>query len=125
MPKVFDARHDSDLLREATIAYSQALLDGVLPDMRLAARGCGYALAVHGSLARDMDIVAIPWAQHCEPKEFLLDRLCGVLAGKLGRAVTIGGDWEPREHGRQACTIILPGFTPEIDFSVTPLATQD
>lgn len=33
------------------------------------ARGCGYALAVHGSVSRDLDLIAVPWtwnAKSCE-----------------------------------------------------------
>jgi len=33
----------------------------------------GYALAVHGSLARDFDLVAIPWAETVSAPEVVLD----------------------------------------------------
>ena len=29
--------------------------------IREAARECGYAIGVHGSLRRDMDLIAVPW----------------------------------------------------------------
>lgn len=115
----FSARADSPTMKRATRAYVECLMDEVLPDLRLTARGCGYALALHGSLARDIDLIAIPWAEQADDPDYLLDRLCGVLSGKLGRALREKA-WTDKPHGRRACTIILPGMCPEIDFSVMP-----
>ncbi|MCP4177226.1 MAG: hypothetical protein GY756_05620 [bacterium] len=36
-----------------------------LPKMRRAARYYGYAIATHGSMERDFDIVVIPWIDDC------------------------------------------------------------
>ena len=33
-------------------------------DFRQAALDCGWALALHGSLANDMDIMAMPWTEN-------------------------------------------------------------
>ena len=33
------------------------------PDLAEIAREHGYALAVHGSLARDFDLIAVPWRE--------------------------------------------------------------
>lgn len=119
MSKHFDARVDSSLLKRATRAFVEVLLDETIPELRLAARGCGYALAIHGSLARDIDIIAIPWEQQADDPELLFERLLGVLAGKFGRAAR-SGDWVDKAHGRRAAMIYLPGMCPEIDFSVMP-----
>ncbi len=35
----------------------------VYPDLAEITRKHGYALAVHGSLARDFDLIAIPWIE--------------------------------------------------------------
>lgn len=38
--------------------------DPKLPDFRLiweVARGCGYAIGLHGSMKRDVDLIAVPW----------------------------------------------------------------
>lgn len=56
----FDARKDSEVQRKAMRAYVGVILGHALGPMQLAARGCGYALTVHGSLARDIDLVAVP-----------------------------------------------------------------
>lgn len=121
----FEPRTDSPTLRAATEAFARTFLDAVMPELRLAARGCGYALAVHGSLARDIDLIAIPWAKHADTADLLVARLLGVLAGKLGRAVYRESEWTDREHGRRAVLFILPGMSPEIDFSVMPCVTEE
>ncbi|RPF70436.1 hypothetical protein [Aurantiacibacter spongiae] len=99
-----------------------AFLDEVLDDLRLAARGCGYALAVHGSRARDIDMIAIPWTEQAEDAKLLVQRLCGVLAGHLGRALPEAeAEWAEKPHGRRAVTIIMAGaMSPEIDLSIMP-----
>tara|TARA_Y100001947_G_C10249325_1_gene265139 strand:+ start:309 stop:701 length:393 start_codon:yes stop_codon:yes gene_type:complete len=118
----FDARADSGALRIATRAFVDAFLGEVLDDMRLAARGCGYAIAVHGTRARDIDMIAVPWVDQADDAKILVERLCGVLAGKLGRALScLDDNWSDRPHGRQAVTIIMPGaMAPEIDLSIMP-----
>jgi hypothetical protein len=37
------------------------LADRLVAPLRATAREHGYALAVHGSLARDIDLIAVPW----------------------------------------------------------------
>ena len=119
----FDARHDSAVLRNASLAFVEAFLADVMPHLTLAARGCGYAIAVHGSRSRDIDMLAVPWVEGADTPELLADRLCGVFSSFMGRAVQAGG-WSDRPHGRRSTTIILPGMCPEIDLSVMPRAAE-
>ena len=43
------------------------------PDLREAALDCGWALGLHGSLASDMDIMAMPWTENAiHPLEMIL-----------------------------------------------------
>lgn len=125
MSDFFEVRADSPSLRAATKAFVETFLSEVLDDLKLAARGCGYALAVHGSKARDIDIIAVPWTSAADTAELLVERLCGALAGKLGRALYRSSDWCVKPHGRRATTIILPGLAPEIDLSVMPRIEQE
>ena len=37
------------------------------PDLREVALDCGWALGLHGSLASDMDIMAMPWTEEAIP----------------------------------------------------------
>lgn len=126
MSRAFDARHDSPILRRATAAFVGQFLDDVLPALRLAARGSGYAITVHGSLSRDIDLVAIPWEERPDTPELLVQRLCGVLAGIVGRALPASAErWVDKPHGRRALTIIMPGYCPEIDLSIMPRVEKE
>ena len=123
MSASFDARKDSHAQRRAMAAYVASLLEDLLPPMRLAARGAGYAIAVHGSLQRDIDLVAIPWTTDAQAADELVERLNGVIAGVLGRACQLG-EWSEKPHGRRALTIITPGDA-EIDLSVMPKGNSE
>lgn len=106
-------------------AFNRALLDIILPPMRNAALDAGYALAVHGSLNRDIDLIAVPWAADCDTKEELVDCLIGAMRGVIKRACK-QGEWAEKSHGRQA--IILLAFCGEnsafIDLSVMPMLKE-
>ena len=117
----FEAGKDCPAIKRATRAFTETLLAEMLPGMQLAARGCGYALAVHGSLARDIDLIAVPWTEHCDTPEYLLQQLKGAVAAQVGRSLTQRDEkWTEKPHGRRSCTIILAGICPEIDLSVMP-----
>lgn len=85
------------------------------------ARFHGYALAVHGSLGRDADFVAVPWIELCSDPETLVDACAEEL------------DWAKRDdhgapglkpHGRLAFNIIDPRSGLFIDLAVMPKAVQ-
>lgn len=95
-----------------------AVYIGLYPMLAEVAREHGYALAVHGTLARDLDLVAVPWIDAaCEPGELaaaLCDRIKYAThphAGPMGPA--------SKPHGRQGWTISL-GNGAFIDLSVMP-----
>lgn len=97
--------------RAAAKALCEAALDGFIDPVRRVARDCGYAIAVHGSLAKDIDLVAIPWSDRaCEP-DILVDKIAAVIAGQFGRCnpMRSGNDngWAQMPHGRQAITLLL------------------
>jgi hypothetical protein len=118
----FEAGKDCPTIKKATRAFSEAFLADALPCLQLASRGCGYALAVHGSLARDIDLIAVPWTASPDTAKLLVERLCGALSALVGRAVyRREEDWAVKPHGRRAVTIILPGICPEIDLSIMPI----
>ena len=54
----------------------------VLPGIRKAARECGYAIGVHGSLMRDFDLIAVPWVEDFKSKDVLAEEIhkaaCGI-----------------------------------------------
>lgn len=62
-----------------------ALFALLMPALREAAKECGYALGLHGSMQRDLDLIACPWVQDAKsPAELVeaLQRSCdGYWAG--------------------------------------------
>lgn len=88
-------------------AYNRALLDLILEPMRLTAREAGYAITVHGSLNRDIDLVCIPWVEHnVWSHDALIDSLCGTIRDITGRAYK-NGQWSIKPHGRRAKTVLV------------------
>lgn len=92
------------------------------PALRDEARLHGYALAVHGSLGRDMDLIAVPWVEDAADAQTLVESLCKV-AGLFIRPPSEKHP-EPclKPHGRSAYTL-LPGGPLFIDLSVMPKVT--
>lgn len=98
----------------------------LLPALRYVAYRCGYALAVHGSLKTDIDLVAIPWRDVSPiPAEALAEQLRQTAEMIIGIAVVRPGDKEPtkKPHGRLVFSFYLvpsgyPG--PYVDLSVMP-----
>ena len=78
----------------------------------------GYALAVHGSLAKDLDLIAVPWTEEVSPPDV-------VLAGITSEfAVRLVGGLTAKNHGRICQTIALPFGGCYLDFSFMPGVSQ-
>jgi hypothetical protein len=77
------------------------------------AKRLGYALALHGSLARDLDIVAVPWTEDAAPPEALVKALAGAFKWEHDKKPT------RKPHGRMAWRILMVGGA-YIDLSVMP-----
>lgn len=87
------------------------------------ARELGYALLVHGSLARDIDLVAVPWAPTAVSAEELVRELeAKVRELDVSPAEQILPTQGPEDkpHGRRAWNIHVQGTY--FDLSVTPRA---
>jgi hypothetical protein len=132
---VSEAKHYPPAARAAAKALCEAVLEGIIEPIRRVARDAGYAITVHGSLARDIDLVAVPWIEHnVSSPDYLAERVAAVIAGQLGRCnihgkSAAGLKWTAKPHGRQAITIMawceLFGSV-DIDFSViTPHPPKD
>lgn len=62
--------------REAITSNGRAAFyASIWPDLRQAAMDCGWALGLHGSLASDMDIMAMPWTGDASPVETMIQTL--------------------------------------------------
>jgi hypothetical protein len=104
------------------LARNTALLEHILEPMRRVARDAGYAITVHGSLARDIDLVAIPCAERTDEPDYLVTRLAAAVASITGRCNAYA-DWEEKPHGRRAKSILVWGErfgSITLDLSVMP-----
>ena len=90
----------------------------ILPRLQEVARSHGYAIAIHGSMIRDMDILATPWIEGASPTKVFLQAMCEEAGGfvptvspddpcKIGECILSDGEAKP--HGRVAYTIAWPG----------------
>lgn len=108
-------------------AYNRALLDIILPPIRRAAKDAGYAVTVHGSLNRDIDLVAIPWVENgVRTQDVLVDLIAGAVRGAIGRCIKSGPP-EKKPHGRLGYSLLAwcGETTAHLDLSVMPaLATE-
>lgn len=102
----FDTRSKDGYYTHRTAGYL-----ALYPVLREAARRCGYALAIHGSVQADLDLLATPWTDEATDEAALVQAVVeasgGTYLGKPGR--------KPR--GRVAHTIHL-GRAGYIDLSV-------
>lgn len=109
-------------------AYNRALLGLILEPMRRAAKDAGYALAVHGSLNRDIDLVAIPWTdRQIWTADALVKSLIGALRGVVGRAHCHDKEPTQKPHGRIAYTLLawVGENSASIDLSIMPHNSED
>lgn len=109
-------------------AYNRALLDLIIGPMRKAAKDAGYALTIHGSLQRDIDLVAVAWVERdvAHPDE-LITSIAGAARGVIGRCnVQVEREGGLRvthkPHGRRAYTLVVwcGENSATLDVSVVP-----
>jgi hypothetical protein len=74
----------------------------IIARVRNVARGHGYAIGVHGSLVRDVDLIAAPWIERASAP----DELAKAIADELGGAVRARAR---RAHGRIGYVVLIPG----------------
>lgn len=104
-----------------------AFFSSRLPAIRQAAMAHGYAIGVHGSMRRDLDLIATPWCEPVSDKEVLARAIAEAACGisRQGKY-----DWEAKPFGRMAtsipcCWVAAPcaAGSGHIDLSVTPIQT--
>lgn len=82
-----------------TIDQMQAFYLARLPAMRDAAKECGYALGLHGSTRRDLDIIAMPWREGAADKDALAHAMQVAACGMYRQGPY---QWERKPAGRVA-----------------------
>jgi hypothetical protein len=106
--------------------------EDLIEPLRIVARSLGYALAVHGSLTRDVDLIAAPWTDDaCDATSLAeairaeAERITGRTAFWMNDDTAQIGDWtrrnpEPKPHGRLGWSIHIAGAGMYVDLSVLP-----
>jgi hypothetical protein len=74
--------------------------ESFLSRVREVARECGYAIAVHGSEARDLDLVAVPWTPEATSADQLVARLCEDVPMVARLPPWLAGNREAKPWGR-------------------------
>lgn len=103
-------------MKDATLAPMYCALYPALAEM---VRRHGYALAIHGTLQRDMDLTCIPWVPAPSDPATVVDEITTKLAL---RSV---GEPEIKEHGREAWTISIGFGECFLDLSFMPRRTPN
>lgn len=116
-------------MKDVSNATAYTLL---IPTLMKAGREVGYAIAVHGSLARDLDLVAIPWTEEAVSAERLVLHLAAAVDGRFrnGGRNKADGTWEMvhgsvpavKPHGRLAWSMHIGHDGLYLDVSVMPRA---
>lgn len=91
-------------------------VDPALPDFVLiqrTARAAGYSIAIHGSLKRDVDLIAVPWTTKAVDWPILVENLCKALNANLV------GQVEQKPFGRIGMILQIDGYYKNIDLSIT------
>lgn len=108
----------------------------LIPALRECARRNGYALAVHGSLAYDIDLIACPWAKGAADAKVLAYALRDVAKAVAGSAQELdkegaanpeyfeNGSPGLKPFGRLCWTFHLGGGSTYIDLSVMPMQAE-
>jgi len=95
----------------------------LLPRIRETAKQLGYAVAIHGTMQRDFDLLATPWVEEAASPEELVnairDQVGGFIIGDLTDLGRITEEPTRKPHGRLSWNICWGG-KPFIDLSITP-----
>lgn len=104
----------------------------MVPHVTAVARQYGYAIGLHGSMARDLDLIAVPWADEAAPVETLVEAIRDAVDGIIRNdPPTEGNKYHQttsnpghKPHGRLAWSIYFAGHRFYIDLSVMPRITR-
>jgi hypothetical protein len=112
--------------RREEIDALRAWYEELLQQLRPVARALGYALTAHGSLERDLELVAVPWTSTAAPARELAFAIGAAAGAEMHRLEAVEeyfqeGSPGSKPHGRLVWTFHLgPQPGPYIDLSVMP-----
>ncbi len=96
-------------------SYAPVYAAALYPELAKLAREHGYALAVHGSLQRDFDLIAVPWVDRPSEPHLLVDAITTAFD------VRVVGSWAEKPHGRLAVSISVGHGFCQLDLSFMPV----
>jgi len=99
--------------------YAPVYAAALYPELAKIFQRHGYALAVHGSLAKDFDLIAIPWSETLSPAEDVIREITD------GYAIRQIGEPTHRRYGRIAYTISIGHGECALDLSFFPDSTKE
>lgn len=102
----------AQLAEDGFVADRAIYYAALYPSLREVAREHGYALALHGSLQKDLDVVAVPWIEGASSERLLVRALTNCAGGVLHQGRT------KKPHMRAAYTIELAAQGGYVDLSV-------
>lgn len=95
----------------------------LLPTIRAAGKRMGYAIAIHGSMRRDLDLLAVPWVEDAASPQELVDfvakEVSGFVIGDANAQGEVRRNPTAKPHGRLSWNICWGGEV-FIDLSVMP-----
>lgn len=106
--------------------WSALIYSTILPKLQRVAREHGYALAIHGSMATDFDLLACPWTDGASDAETLVESLRETISGNIPDESEWSANPAKKPHGRLAWTIYPSAelgeqrIGPYLDVSVMP-----
>ena len=80
----------------------------------------GYALALHGSMGRDLDLVAIPWTEDADSPEKLIEAFVRFVIKKADVQMHTLRTPVHKPHGRLAYAIPIGHDGHYLDVSIMP-----
>lgn len=106
-------------MKESTRAPAYAIIYHGLCDI---ARPLGYALAIHGSVLTDLDLIAVPWVDDAVEPEILKDAIknhCGMCLVNIDANGNEHDIPRRKPHGRKAWKLFMDAGG-SVDLSVLP-----
>ena len=85
--------------------------------IRALAREVGYAIGVHGTLERDIDLIAAPWCAGAVGNHALMEHIAAGIGARIIET-------ERKPLGRYAASIQMDGWFKLIDLSVCPIVSE-
>lgn len=94
--------------------YAPCYTAGMYPELAKIFVDHGYALAVHGSMARDFDLIGVPWTDEAAEPEVVMQAIQARF-----RVLRVG-EPEQKKHGRICYTVNVSFGHCYMDLSFMP-----